>query len=427
MRYFVSGILLLIGLCAQAQTQRLLLSGKVMDATTGEALIAARITEIGAPSGTYSDSLGNFRLWVWQMPTRIRVGYLGYRTAEIAVPSADSLVVVRLEPKPVEIDGATITDKRPLPVLEDHTIHVHDYAFTEYGYLLVIVHDKVRRHSKMVLLDEADEPVAQHFGFGRGEVPGKFVVDCLDNIHYLTQHLACQVNFDEGALVVQKDSLATFQKVVAPCSGQLDDTYFIHHQLHPYVRQYTRLHVREGLQHAMLTVVDSQAIRQIADEARTDQKIVSPELLGKRSNTFAVAGRDSLDSLYLKSLMFPPLYAPLRIVNGRAVIFDHANGHIHHFDAMGQHIRQVPISYQKERHWQPNIFTDFEHSRVFAVFQRNGFATLREVDIHTGALKGSWEIPKQFATRLGVRGDAIFFLFKDSNYDPVNKLYRMEM
>ena len=52
---------------------------------------------------------------------------------------------------------------------------------------------------------------------------------------------------------------------------------------------------------------------------------------------------------------------------------------------------------------------------------------MAEIDIDSGEIGKAWELPKQFVKNIKVWKGAIYFLYSDSVYDPIQRLYRMEM
>jgi hypothetical protein len=80
---------------ATAQTR---ISGFVNDATSGERLIGANITETGTTKGTVTDNNGYFTLLI-KTPVSLQASYIGYASVNISIASAkDTLVEISLIP-----------------------------------------------------------------------------------------------------------------------------------------------------------------------------------------------------------------------------------------------------------------------------------------------------------------------------------------
>lgn len=90
-----------------------ILDGTVIDAETGEVLPGAHVVLAGLGLGTVTNAAGHFALV--GLPTgsyRVRVSYVGYRTAELDLPvygnAAVARPVVRLMPQPITSAGTVV-------------------------------------------------------------------------------------------------------------------------------------------------------------------------------------------------------------------------------------------------------------------------------------------------------------------------------
>ncbi|HMZ50579.1 MAG TPA: carboxypeptidase-like regulatory domain-containing protein, partial [Flavobacteriales bacterium] len=82
MRHVLLSLLMLTAFVGKAQV---VITGRVVDARTGEALAFVPVNRAGTPSGTVSDIDGRFRLEVPGLPAVIRLSYVGYETLELTV------------------------------------------------------------------------------------------------------------------------------------------------------------------------------------------------------------------------------------------------------------------------------------------------------------------------------------------------------
>ncbi len=96
-----------------AQTARTI-SGRVLDAETGEALPSANLLIEGARSGTVTNVDGRFELALPTLPATVLVRYLGYESASIAVTSlSPASVDVTLRPVRYELGELIVTGEDP--------------------------------------------------------------------------------------------------------------------------------------------------------------------------------------------------------------------------------------------------------------------------------------------------------------------------
>ena len=102
-------ITLCMCLCAGSilYAQALKVSGSVVDAKTGEALIGVSVLETGTTNGNITDLDGNFSLSV-ESGADLQFSYVGYKTQEVKVNNSDFLVIM-LESKAITLEDVTIT------------------------------------------------------------------------------------------------------------------------------------------------------------------------------------------------------------------------------------------------------------------------------------------------------------------------------
>jgi len=104
-----SVLIILSFACPAFLQAQISLSGRVVDAKTGEALAFVPTNIAGTREGSLSDIDGRFTLNVDHLPVRLRFSYVGYETLELAVSDAKplwvQLVQKNTELKPVVVSG----------------------------------------------------------------------------------------------------------------------------------------------------------------------------------------------------------------------------------------------------------------------------------------------------------------------------------
>ncbi len=111
----MKSLLLIIGVvfsvAVAAQTHREI-SGRVVDASTGEPLSYVNIGVKGEPHGCASNADGNFTLKIpyelWESNVYIRCSYIGYRSYELAVQSLEKTPDIPLKPAAIQLQEVVI-------------------------------------------------------------------------------------------------------------------------------------------------------------------------------------------------------------------------------------------------------------------------------------------------------------------------------
>ncbi|OGX89402.1 hypothetical protein BEN47_07095 [Hymenobacter lapidarius] len=101
MKYFLLATLLLgAGLLPAAAQQRI--TGKILDAVTGQPVPYASVLVLGTTTGTTSNAEGEFELKA-AVPARLVVSELGHQRDTVAVTAATAPLLVRLQPSSVQL------------------------------------------------------------------------------------------------------------------------------------------------------------------------------------------------------------------------------------------------------------------------------------------------------------------------------------
>ena len=82
-------------------------SGSVLDAKTGEALIGVSVLEVGTTNGIITDLDGNFSITV-QQGAKLQLSYVGYQTVELNTKKGD-MGLIKMDPEAIALEDVTIT------------------------------------------------------------------------------------------------------------------------------------------------------------------------------------------------------------------------------------------------------------------------------------------------------------------------------
>lgn len=112
---FVSVLLLVAatGLVTESVNAQDRVTGRVVDASTGEILPGATVQIRGTYSGTISNPEGRFAILVPDYPATLVVRFIGYQTLSIEVGEAASGLVIRMEPAALQMAEITISSEDP--------------------------------------------------------------------------------------------------------------------------------------------------------------------------------------------------------------------------------------------------------------------------------------------------------------------------
>lgn len=98
-------------MAAQDAPAQLEVKGKVLDAESGQPLIAATVQVLGTDAGAITDVNGNFSLSVPEENARLLISYTGYQNAEVTA-SPGMPVTVQLQPATEALSEVVVTSRK---------------------------------------------------------------------------------------------------------------------------------------------------------------------------------------------------------------------------------------------------------------------------------------------------------------------------
>ena len=402
-------------------------SGVVLDSAEGTPLGQARIVIKGTSRGVMADAEGKFSLQCQPGQRELSISLLGYRKQIVVLDAEeDQSIVVKLAVNDIELGGVTILSPRPEVFHHDYRSQVIDYAHLEENLLIVKLNPK-NKIPELVLVNAFDSLLCTWSG---PEPPGKLVTDCLGNVHLVGKEFACQLTYHSGQLFWSQSPVEDFEKKVIPCLGELE-AHVYEREAGPWSQTLTYYYTHAGLDslYPFETIVHRQILNHLQEEGLLHYSAsADPEAMG----IMEAADLEELKQIrgmaveiqFLQKVLAKPLFAPLKVLDGKVYIFDHHNGLIKVFDKSGNKEQEVPIDYHKSRHWKESVFVDALRNQVYTRFERNGYITLKQIDLKTGSLENSWDLPQPFASHISIRDGALFYLCKDPKDHYQKRLYR---
>jgi hypothetical protein len=407
----------------QAMLAQFTLIGKVVDATTQAPLAGAQVKANGVFTGAVTDAEGWFKLSVPTQRTVIEVTYLGYEKRVMSATAESPKVTVQMTEKAVELEDVTITASAPELIFEDKTLHLFDYGFSG-DHLLVIRYDRALRRSVLSLVDEHDSIIDTELG---PEAPGELVKDCLGNLHALGAQFACQLWVDKGQIEMYVDPRADFEKLVAPCVGNLDEVYYFdQYRFNNQILMHYAYNASSEEWYTFDEVKDNKKMHAMMDPLGIYRGIANTreQFMTISQEQWKEIGTWSPEFQFQQMVFFYPVDAPLRVIGDELFVFDHLNDELRRMDKVGKVKETLPIEYCNHPKWKREIFVDEVRQEAYTLYVRHGVKTLVEIDLKTGQTLGEYEIPFAFSHKPIVRDGVLYFLYKDSIYDDTNRLYR---
>ena len=109
-------------------------------------------------------------------------------------------------------------------------------------------------------------------------------------------------------------------------------------------------------------------------------------------------------------------------------IINFVESQIEHYNSDGKEIEIIPIEFNNHQYVKEKIFIDEVSNKVYALFKKGATTTLREINLKTGELTNSIQIPNYaFIENIKVRDDVVYFLYKQRINEEYKQLYKVAL
>ncbi|MGZ4034344.1 MAG: hypothetical protein ACXVPU_05510 [Bacteroidia bacterium] len=115
------------------------------------------------------------------------------------------------------------------------------------------------------------------------------------------------------------------------------------------------------------------------------------------------------------SMYYTPLYAPLFVINDTVCVFDHYSNAILKYDQKQQLLDSVHIDYNHPKNWRDwkhEVIVDKVTNEVYALYERGGFYYLKNIDMKTGKIKGSFKLTNQYVDKIKVQNGFVYYVYR---------------
>lgn len=405
MKNLISILFVLVTVYSFSQTR---IRGTVVD-EKGQGISSVHIWLDGTTNGTITNKKGAFFIEVDKFPIHIRVSHLSYISVKMKLESAEDLkkpiaLIAMVNTLPTAIVGAN----RVVDLTEGSWYDISDFEIYQDHILLLAYRWKQKKNPWLIMLNEGGDTLWTSY-IGKD---GELYKDCLGQIHLVNKKAAYQLFIEESDFQLYPAvSLKDFKEQLEPCIASHDEKIYL--EQYTYANQilyYYEADLSDTTYHKIATVVDRRSLRWLDDDAKGKSPL-----------------RNEHEKRFEELFFYDPIYAPLIKQGDTTIIFDFVNGQIELYDNEFNIISSAGIDFHKTLKWKEKLFVDEKTSKVYSMFRRGGFHSLHEINLWTGELSQSVNIPQfTFVGKLRVHNSKAFFLYRDRATDQaLTKIYRM--
>lgn len=430
---FLLAVFIVFGALAQ-NSNNYFVSGTILNKDS-IGLFSAHIKDLNSGNITTSDNDGNYILAVDKLPATIEVTHTGYKTQSLTasldkLDKATNTVFLNfvLDTSSIQIPDVVVTPGPKVETFFDpYKAYIFDYTLRDNGLLLLVSENGERR---LLLLDVGgktliDQPIT--------EAVYKFEQTCNEYLYLCGEEYVHQLDFsaEESYIGIGKALLKTeFEQKYSSCADCIDETCMM-------------ISFEDHAQTAVFRSADRNL-----DIIDTKYKITNKTTLqfneGAYNNILAQAGIDPIfasttdlnkvnqsrelerEIWFYQKILSKPIYCPIKQLNDSLYIFDHVNDKLAILDAKGQLQTERAILYDNKRKPRlQEIITDYNRTTAYAYYLEKGLGKLKEIDLISGHIIKEITLSEhRFPERVTVKGNYVYYLYKELGYDDKYKLYR---
>ena len=436
LRSMTIAMIALLPLIGVAQHETILVKGTIKDHQTGDPLAGAHITVYPHKRGTVSEDQGGYTLKIAKRRnTTIRISFLGYAAVEKSIRPGvqiDTVLLnINLSQIHTRIAPVRITARSsPDTVCGSFTYCVADFEFYQDKFLLLTYASRDPNSCSLMLRNKKGKLLIT------AKAPGKATSlyrDYDDRYYVICEKKVLWVNIESSLLLMVPMSIGYFEAHIRPGIDMVGDKILFsdYRWNHPKFSYYT-IWKNDTTIEKLKTVTDEPLMRMYRFEyyyLNNAQRVAAWKLADR------YAGFDRHDAAALMtgfqhSLYYDALYAPVFVVNDTVLIFDHYANKLYRYDMMNRAVDSVEIAYHKNSgamKWKKEMVKDESNGEIYAVFQKNGYYYLNNVDTKVGKLGGTFKMSDKYTEKMKIKDDYVYYV-----YDPQDKyqtpfLYREQI
>ncbi len=408
------------------------LKGALLDQVTHAPIPNAHLKIRNTALGTVTGTDGSFTLSVTTLPAIVDFTCIGYDPIAIeikAIPGEPRTFY--LNPRTYLLEPVTISDKPAITLYKDEAYSVLDFDILDGNLILIVFRNQLKRSEIILMTTNGD---TLDIVIPPSSPPMKLYKDVLGNVHYITKRdEALQAFYDPVQHRLTFPFRTSYDTIKKFLGGyrflqgerlwfQEDSPYGFMTALGYYSRKEGKKNIfRSGDPKAMNTFYSESWFY------HTNRPV--PEPIDPNESRAVDA-----DGIAYKHFFWEKGCGELFSIGDTAMaFFNFCKNRVEILDGEGKPWGVTPIDFHIEKsdgfitaltesltgsdewQWNHTLIQDGAFRKIYAVFTRNGFVLLKNIDLRTGRLTASAELPKEFPEKMKIFRGEVFFLYRGSH------------
>lgn len=322
--------------------------------------------------------------------------------------------------------GSTIvvTSNVPDTLFGTQQYSVSDFEFDKSGQLILLTYEKnLSKGAVLRLLDTNQTVIDSYY------VPGDAVelrTDFRKNTHLITEEKVYLVDVVNDRMRVYLEDRDYYFKYVAPLIDTIGSNIYFSNYSDVYPAfDYLEFNRADSSYRTMKTVEDTLMM----ELYRSEFKYVDVRTKIWAHDKQLETGIDKEiwvgATVFTNSVYYEPLYAPLFKVGEDSIyVFDHYKNLMFKYTPEQGFVDSIRINYhrnQRKSGWEQPLIQDRVQRTIYALFERNGYSYLSEIDRKTGLVLKSFRLHFKYVEHIKIVDGYVYYIYRP--YESVQKKY----
>jgi len=427
---FTSCIIFLNAFTQDIGNKKIVVAGKIIDATTQKAVSGVNVQVINSNNGTSTQVNGNFSLVLDlpkdSFPIQLKFSHVSFDDFFTSIDySFDRTLDVKLLPKILSLNAVEIYSG-PQKLASPYFSQIIDYEVFDNKIVLLENLDKSRKN-RIRIVDFQGNLLGETIVKGK---PISLFKDCRDEVYLIMYNRYLKIHYDiDVTVTVSSQNLEN--RINNPCRV-ITDSFLIYEE-YGYARLlswFLKRNSTDRYSTLFYYSADKQTIRLIQEDLLVlkerygniiqDLMYLDANLENTEENRIRNL---VLDEDLSESLFYKPNYCPIFKEKDRIIAFDHGHNLIVNLNYKGEITDRTKINYQKKLAWEPQVFQDEKQNNYFTIMNRGGWSSLYKIDVQTGLATKYHKIENIFPEKIKLYNGYLLYLFRQPRTPDRYSLY----
>ena len=388
-----------------AQNKRFQINGQVLDRETQAALTGVNISMEGTRGGCSTNQFGEFYMISYTLPVYINLSYVGYESQKIYLDNTSNSIVVQLKRASRILQEVEIKAKNdPVPFFKDNKYSVLDYEVDSNLVYLLIYRFRVSR-SELLYKSIDGDTIARSgiFPFK----PTMLFIDCMHNLHVLTDDSAYQVIRCKGILTLgYPTEIKRFRSTLIDCVISTDSSLFFRKESPDQLSvEFFQVDRQTRKKKVFSSVSDEQKLMMLRQNPGDYHLLIQ----NKPPRTYEAA----VAWLWVKKILYKTNTSSMHKIDNQICVFNTADYTLGFYTLSGDFTSKLKMPVEKfsNGRWTTDIYIDDIEHKAYTSFRTGGMITLCRIDLNTGELKRPFSIVHNFPHKIKVYNNILFYLY----------------